>query len=151
MKKSKLFTFLALSSVTYFSSAQTSVEYTYDLAGNRVQRNVLIVGGKSQQSGGSETTFVSEKLALENEGDIFINLYPNPTKADVTIAIDYQDVPQQEVTMSLYDASGKMLESKQVNSTHHQISLEQYPTGIYYLRMASRENRAMKEVKIFKE
>jgi YD repeat-containing protein len=151
MKNRSLLIFISLVISSTYSTAQTSVEYTYDLAGNRVQRNVLIVGGKSQQSGGSETTFVSEKLALENEGDIFINLYPNPTQADVTIAIDYQDVPQQEVTMSLYDASGKMLESKQVNSTHHQISLEQYPTGIYYLRMTSRENRTMKEVKIFKE
>lgn len=140
-----------MSLFSYCATAQTSVEYTYDLAGSRVQRNVLIVGGKSQKSGGSETTFVSEKLALENEGDIFINLYPNPTKADVTIAIDYHDVPQQEVTVSLYDASVKVLESRQLNSKRHQISLEQYPTGIYYLRMASRENKTMKEVKIFKE
>jgi hypothetical protein len=151
MKKNILL--IALSSITYFAYAQPSVEYTYDPAGNRIQRNIIVVGGMALHNGDGEQAAqqVAEMLPIEDEGDILINLYPNPTQADVDITIDYQNVPQQVVTMSLYDASGKLLESKQVSDTRHQISLQKYPTGIYYLRMSSAENKTMKEVKILRE
>jgi hypothetical protein len=151
MKKNILL--IALSLITYFAYAQPSVEYTYDPAGNRIQRNIIVVGGMALHNGDGEQAAqqVAEMLPIEDEGDILINLYPNPTQADVDITIDYQNVPQQVVTMSLYDASGKLLESKQVSDTRHQISLQKYPTGIYYLRMSSAENKTMKEVKILRE
>lgn len=151
MKKNILL--IALSSITYFAYAQPSVEYTYDPAGNRIQRNIIVVGGMALHNGDGEQAAqqVAEMLPIEDEGDILINFYPNPTQADVDITIDYQNVPQQVVTMSLYDASGKLLESKQVSDTRHQISLQKYPTGIYYLRMSSAENKTMKEVKILRE
>jgi hypothetical protein len=149
----KYILFLTLSAATCVAYAQPSVEYTYDPAGNRIQRNIIVVGGMALHNGDGEQVAqqVAEMLPIEDEGDILINLYPNPTQADVDITIDYQNVPQQVVTMSLYDASGKLLESKQVSDTRHQISLQKYPTGIYYLRMSSAENRTMKEVKILRE
>ena len=151
MKKHLLI--LGISSITYFTNAQPSVEYTYDLAGNRIQRNIIVVGGMALHNGDGEQAAqqLAELLPIEDEGDILINLYPNPTQADVDITIDYQNVPQQVVTMSLYDASGKLIESKQVSDTRHQISLQQYPSGVYYLRMSSAENKTMKEVKILRE
>jgi hypothetical protein len=149
----KILTLLALSTITYASHAQSCAEYTYDQAGNRIRRQIMICSTNTgaQPRSATTTQSVEESLAIKDEGAILINLYPNPTQSDVNITIDYQNVPQQEVTMSLYDASGKLLESKQVNSTQHQISLQNYPTGIYYLRMSSLENKTMKEVKILRD
>jgi hypothetical protein len=133
-------------------NAQPEVEYTYDNAGNRIQRNIIIVGGMIQNNGdGIIQQSLEEQLHIEDEGDILFNLYPNPTYADVDITIDYQNVPQQTVMISLHDVNGKLLENKQVNDLRHHISLQNYPVGIYYLRIASLENKTMKEIKILRK
>lgn len=135
-----------------FCSAQPEVEYTYDNAGNRIQRNIIIVGGMVQNNGDEVAQqSLEEQLHIEDEGDIVFNLYPNPTYADVDITIDYQNVPQQTVTMALYDVNGKLLEDKKVNELRHHISLQNYPVGIYYLRISSLENKTMKEIKILRK
>lgn len=150
MKKQVLILIVMLTG--FYTYCQPSVEYTYDDAGNRIQRNVLIVGGMVQNNGnGTMQQSLEEQLHIENEGDILFNLYPNPTYADVDITIDYQNVPQQTVTMALYDVSGKLLENKQVSDLRHHISLQNYPVGIYYLRIASLENKTMKEIKILRK
>lgn len=131
--------------------AQPEVEYTYDNAGNRIQRNIIVVGGMVQNNGdGVMQQTLEEQLHIEDEGDILFNLYPNPTYADVDITIDYQNVSQQTVTMSLYDINGKLLEGKQVSDLRHHISLQNYPVGIYYLRIASLDHKTMKEIKIIR-
>jgi len=148
MKKAFLF-FITISLFGNFCNAQPGVEYTYDNAGNRIQRNIIVVGGMIQNNGdGVMQQSLEEQLHIEDEGDILFNLYPNPTYADVDITIDYQNVPQQTVTMTLYDVNGKLLENKQVSELRHHISLQNYPVGIYYLRIASLENKTMKEIKI---
>jgi hypothetical protein len=147
MRKTLILFFFAFLTVNV--SAQPEVEYTYDNAGNRIQRNIIVVGGMVQNNGdGTMQQSLEERLHIEDEGDILFNLYPNPTYADVDITIDYQNVPQQTVTMALYDVSGKLLENKQVSELRHHISLQNYPVGIYYLRIASLENKTMKEIKI---
>lgn len=145
---------IALISCTSLSlTAQTSsVEYTYDPAGNRTQRTVLVVGGLAQQNKeGQQESVFQEHLALENEGEIVFNLYPNPTQANVDIKIEYHNMEQQTLSYLLYDVSGKLLESKQSFELNQTLSLHNKPPGVYYLRIFSQNSANYKEIKILKK
>lgn len=89
--------FLLFITISFFGNvcnAQPEVEYTYDNAGNRIKRNIIVVGGMVQNNGdGTIQQSLEEQLYIEDEGDILFNLYPNPTYADVDITIDYQNIP----------------------------------------------------------
>jgi hypothetical protein len=145
---------IALISCTSLSlTAQTSsVEYTYDPAGNRIQRTVLVVGGLAQQNGeGQQEAVFQEHLALGDEGEIVFNLYPNPSQADVDIKVEYQNMEQQTLSYLLYDVSGKLLESKQSFELNQTLSLQNHPPGVYYLRIFSHSSISYKEIKILKK
>jgi uncharacterized protein RhaS with RHS repeats len=144
---------IALISFTSLSmSAQTSsVEYSYDNAGNRIQRTVIIVGGMAQQEGTEQATILEERVSLENEGEVLFSLHPNPTAADVAIQVSYRNVEQQVLNYLLYDMSGKVLEQKQSSDLSHTMSLQQQAPGIYFIRILSTENELLKEIKVVKK
>lgn len=133
-------------------NAQTSsIEYTYDAAGNRTQRTVIVVGGLAQQNGvGQQESVLEEHVSLENEGEVIFNLFPNPTEADVAISVAYRNVEQQVLNYLLYDMSGKVLEQKQSSDLSHTMSLQQQAPGIYFIHILSTENKLLKEIKVVK-
>lgn len=134
---------------TCFLHAQ-SVEYTYDNAGNRIQRKVITVNGMQQNNGSDQQALVKEKIRVDS-GAVLVNLYPNPTAAKVHVTLTFQDIPQQTVQLQLFNSSGKLLKNKTVRSLQSQFDLQPYPPGVYYVKILSPENKVMKEVKILRK
>jgi hypothetical protein len=146
---------LLITLITFISfslSAQTSsIAYSYDAAGNRIQRSVLVFSGLAQQNNdGQNDAALQEHLAFE-KGEVVFNLFPNPTVADFVVDVKYNKVEQQALNYSLYDVSGKVIESKQSGELHHNFSLQNQPLGVYYLRIMSSNGEFVKEIKILKK
>lgn len=59
-------------------------------------------------------------------------VYPNPTDAQVTLAIDRVD---DDAYFTLYDLNGRELQHQQLGSTQTRIDLSDLPGGIYFLKV----------------
>lgn len=83
MRKYYLLFYLALLPIV--SSAQGRIEYSYDAAGNRVKREIIMPITKvmaEQQDFSSDNQNFSDMLS-----DHSIKIYPNPTKGALKICV----------------------------------------------------------------
>lgn len=146
---------LLISTLSLSLHAQTSFEYVYDPAGNRIQRNVLTVGGMAQQEGVEQMNPLEEHLQLDNETELTLSLYPNPTDANFSIQVEYTESnsrsENQVLRYQLYNMQGKLIESKESSGYHTSMSLQNEAAGIYFLHILSNDNRLLKEVKIVRK
>lgn len=79
--------------------------------------------------------------------EIGINLtvYPNPTAGLLTLNIDDEDVTL--LSYQLLDASGRLIDSKNILNSVTTISLETFATGVYTLAV-SRNNKQVKSFRV---
>ena len=88
------------------------------------------------------------------ENDIALKIYPNPLSESATIS--YTLANEDEVTIYLFDATGKtvttLAKNNQQTAGEHQLELEatNLPTGIYYLKLQSNETNIIKKLMIAK-
>ncbi|MBN2347351.1 MAG: T9SS type A sorting domain-containing protein [Bacteroidales bacterium] len=75
------------------------------------------------------------------------SVYPNPTADYITFIIN-GDLPKQ-YTISLYDNSGRLLESKKVTGNETRIYLNNLVASIYFLKV-NENNIELKTFKIIK-
>lgn len=130
-----------LSGITF---AQNDVQYTYDAAGNRIKREAISTW---------ITTNNTPQEAPEDEfnANISISAHPNPTNDDVYIAVTFEGMNEQAVTMHLYDVSGKQLRSSDGKAANHRFDLSSLPRGIYLVHVISHDGKVMKEAKVVRE
>lgn len=79
------------------------------------------------------------------------NIYPNPTTG--LISIQFSDI-QQEVLLGIYDASGRMYFQKRLTVVDENvietINLENLTSGVYTLRILTKENQATRRIILMK-
>lgn len=117
-------------------SAQTSFEYAYDAAGNRIRRRLLPftvdddLGGLQGKSLATDTTVIWDGHNLR--------LYPNPTKGTVV----FETAGETPIGMyRLSDVDGKPLESNRCGNTSLRLDLSPYPAGVLLLEVVIGEER----------
>ena len=126
------------------SFAQNDVQYTYDAAGNRIKREAI------------STWITTNNTPQEAPEDAFnanisISAHPNPTNDDVYIAVTFEGIDEQTVTMHLFDVSGKRLRSSDGKAANHRFDLSSLPRGIYMVHVISQDGKVMKEAKVVRE
>lgn len=102
--------------------------------------NGSVAQGVQQPYEISVTTVVNE-MAINLE----MSIYPNPTTNYLTLKVEETD----NLTYQLYDLQGKVIESKALNSTYTNISLEVQPSATYFLKV-TKNNQIVKTFKIIK-
>ena len=80
-------------------------------------------------------------LSLEGEMTTFFKVYPNPTKAEITIEIDNFTGKNYEAI--LMDISGRVQYNEVLKKRVQTISMEKIPTGVYFLRVGNDEKRGV--------
>lgn len=116
-------------------SQTSTIEYTYDAAGNRTGRAVIVLRSVVIAEEKEEQPFV----AFDLFADLSVRIHPNPTKGFVTVVIlNLQQ--EQQVDLLLFDITGKMLISKQNAGTSTDMDLSGYVNGTYILKVVSGEN-----------
>lgn len=137
-----LLTILSLFSMA--GMAQNKIAYTYDDAGNRTSRKVVILAPLSQ-----ETKSAGAPAPVEEElGEQKITVYPNPTKGELAVEVTGGDT-KDEIRMVLYNVQGSQLQNKGCVAGKTRIDMSAYPTGLYILRIIT-GNKTV-EFKIIKE
>lgn len=102
-----------------------------------------------------ETSYIGEvniKVSRETGSDIFI--YPNPSKDDVNIIVNYQS-EKETVVFELYDALGRVVLEEQAfddisdRGAYKLLALNGYNQGIYYLKVkAGTQQKVFRLIKV---
>ncbi|MDD5569743.1 MAG: T9SS type A sorting domain-containing protein [Bacteroidales bacterium] len=72
---------------------------------------------------------IKNKFSKEN-----FSLYPNP--ADNEITVELKDAEKSDL-ISIYDCSGKLVLTKQINGSKNIISIKNFVSGIYFVKITS--------------
>lgn len=103
------------------------MSYSYDSAGNRIKREIVLSPNRMPKAGGNDISSVSDLL-----GDKKIKILPNPSQGIIQIEIvGYED--SDVCTISLYSVSGQILTNVKIISNITDIDISGFPDGIYIL------------------
>ncbi len=86
-------------------------------------------------------------LAVQGEVSSFYKVYPNPTKAEITVEIN--DFTGKNYEATLMDIAGRIQQNEIIKNRIQTISVEKMPLGIYFLRIGNEEKSSV--VKLIKE
>lgn len=124
------FFLIVLSSIlftTVESRAQT-VKYTYDLAGNRIRREIVFPRYKTNDS-----THYTDQIA-----DHVIKIFPNPTEGLLQIEVNNIQ-PDFNATAALFSSNGMLVSEKKNITSSISFNISEQPAGIYFLRFRTGE------------
>ena len=86
-------------------------------------------------------------LAIQEEVSSFYKVYPNPTKAEITVELN--DFTGKNYEATLMDVAGRIYQNETLKNRVQMFSLEKMPSGIYFLRVGNEEKSNV--VKLIKE
>ncbi|MBN1185059.1 MAG: T9SS type A sorting domain-containing protein [Bacteroidales bacterium] len=126
----------------YVSNNESSVSYT-------IGQVVYTTNGNSIQ-GVQQPYEIFLVSTIEEARDISlrISVFPNPTIDFLTLKII--GIGFKNLSFSIYDIQGKLLENKIIDAKSMTINMEQQSSGIYFLKVKS-ENEVIKTFKILKK
>lgn len=128
--------------IPYVSNAY-KVSYSYDAAGNRVSKEIVLEQKRSLKKENSHGNTVSETLS-----DKEIRIYPNPTKGILKLEISVLE-ENDNCEISIYSSSGQLLYTLRTNEQIIDIDMTSFTSGAYFLHITI--NREQSIWKIIKE
>ncbi len=69
-----------------------------------------------------------------------LNLYPNPARNEVQVQLDNFNGTAAELSLCLYDYTGRLMMCRSLTATSETISLGGYSTGLYIIRLVYQGN-----------
>ncbi len=120
---------LLLTSFSQLLHAQTTITYSYDAAGNRISRTIVLAPRTAPAQPEQQPVVHTEKLA-----DILLKIYPNPT--DGKVKVELNNLPEgQKTQIGIYTMSGRLITTfKDVTNTFN-VDISNQPAGIYLMRI----------------
>ena len=147
-KRFVLLLLLGLMSFLAVCHAQnTTVSYSYDACGNRVERTLkfgIVRNGERSEAYDEGEDWLT--MAEDSLGGVSLSLFPNPTDSKFTLSFSTETLPA--VKAELFTAGGAVIEVRKVKSTAEEFDLTGKPAGMYLLRlMAGRDTQTWKIIK----
>lgn len=116
---------MAIAFLPAVTLAQNRITYSYDAAGNRVERTIVLPDSPAAQP--SHSSFYTDMVA-----DKRMKIYPNPTKGHLKVQIlGLSDKDKGVITVCATD--GRKLFSTNILSEHTTIDLTSQQNGLYLL------------------
>lgn len=130
MKKIYLLPILAL--LPLVSSAQGTIGYSYDAAGNRVKREIVMPVPKAMAK---QQTFAADGQAFTDMlRDHTVKIYPNPTEGGLQVSISGL-TGTDKCSLGVYTSQGAQVLTENVRTDHVDIDISNHPAGVYLLRI----------------
>lgn len=107
---------------------QNKIRYSYDNAGNRTKREIVLTRNEVMEDAGSVEPF--SDMISEHE----IQIYPNPTEGDLNISISNVSYDNQ-ISIALYDMNGKLIRKENTATERVNINISDAPNGIYIMQI----------------
>ena len=134
--KRLLFTFCGILLCSLLTYSQNGIAYSYDGAGNRIERRVITLRTTSKTALSGETILTEiekDDIFEEQFKERKITIYPNPTKGNVGINISGTDF-NTSCQAHLYNLMGKKLMQFQIHTnTVNPIDMNNLPAATYLL------------------
>lgn len=150
--KTAICTWIMIAVIPAYMTAQSTVNYNYDEAGNRVKRwlttsKQLIAPDSSNKTTVPEDiqSFIlasenqGESAVVENPGTGEARVFPNPVKEFLEIQPGNSFRKGYEVL--LYDGSGKVFYSSKSVMGNTQINMSRAMAGPYYLALIPKDGK----------
>ncbi len=137
-------------------SQSNEVVISYDDAGNRIKREVIVNPSLIIENNSSETTAMEN---IDNSG-VSLDAHPNPTEGetDISVLLDHETISEEHqtaiesgVNMQLVDISGKVLQTQNGTSLDQTFDLRGLSNGIYFVKVFTEDGHLVGERKIVKE
>lgn len=129
MKLLYLLPLLILFQISNLFGQQTHI-FTYDLSGNRIQRNSIPL---RYENPNKDPIF--EPLIENANQNVGISVFPNPTNGQITISIKGEwEFP---VSIKVYSILGQLILEKSVAFAISKLELSNYGSGVYYLEVTN--------------
>lgn len=112
-------------------SSQTIVNYTYDAAGNRIKREIVL--SRSMEN--------TEKPLTETLSRKSISIYPNPTAGLLKISISGWETTDK-CKFTIFSLKGALIQEIQVSSSVTEIDLSDESDGMYLLNIELNESKS---------
>lgn len=115
--------------------AQNKIAYSYDEAGNVINRCIVIMQSRSiSQDASSANDIYDDRIAK-------VTIHPNPTKG--ILKIDFNDFTESDnIAISIFDISGKKIISQSNIPRNVTFDLTNYANGLYILQIIRNENHS---------
>ncbi len=112
-------------------NAQTTIAFTYDAAGNMIQRQVLVI--PPIPNGGARFAN-TPKDSSEIAPPLNFKIYPNPAQTYVNIE---GELPKEvsEAKWQLLSSTGQVLKTGTYNGTLQSVSVQDLKSGLYMLEI----------------
>lgn len=122
---------LALISVCPICQAQQThtVDFTYDLDGNRINREILF--GRMERHGQTSDEFLSS--VTDSFETMEVSLYPNPTNDMFFVEIKNETDKKAEATLA--QISGALLEKRIMTNSLESFDLSRLAFGMYLFKL----------------
>jgi hypothetical protein len=108
-------------------SAQQKIGYTYDEAGNRIQKKIVLTGPIDDDYARKAQKFQDEVGGLD------VLIYPNPTSDRVIVNV--QNEFDKSSSIVLMDMKGNVLQTVPTINQINEFDLSNYTKGSYILRI----------------
>jgi len=140
----KYLTTLLLVAFSFFSNAQSFIEYHYDNAGNRTER-VLVSSEPNRDNdenintdydsddeakGEPEVSSVKKILTSSLNG---VSIYPNPTVSSIEINLGDSYDSDLSQSFDILDLNGKIVQRLEIISQTSTLQMSGYRSGMYYV------------------
>jgi hypothetical protein len=140
----KYLTTLLLVAFSFFSNAQSFIEYHYDNAGNRTER-VLVSSEPNRDNdenintdydsddeakGEPEVSSVKKILTSSLNG---VSIYPNPTVSSIEINLGDSYDSDLSQSFDILDLNGKIVQRFEIISQTSTLQMSGYRSGMYYV------------------
>jgi hypothetical protein len=113
----------------YVSGTQSKVYFTYDDAGNRIARELIVSGIVDLKSTSEEQP---QKFKLGKNTDIL--LYPNPTSGLLNFEVAVPEAGTGlEISAKVYSVTGSLVHDEKFNASAFNIDLTEEQNGTYLL------------------
>lgn len=144
--KTRIITVLLLSIAAVAGVAQTrNVQFSYDLAGNRISRAIVLPAAAQGRRA------LSDSIKTEVFTDVFaeyhLHVYPNPTHGE--LKIDLRGFPEgANYHLFIASMSGQVIISRNMAENPTVADLTECPAGIYIMRIQYKDYK--KDFKIIR-
>lgn len=110
----------------FAAKAQSSFEYNYDAAGNRIKRKVIVLD--ETREGGSETV-------VDKDDRYTFNLFPNPTEGMLTIEAEEIFMEIENKKAVVYDLNGNVVHEISISTSTIPVDLSNNIAGTYVVKI----------------
>jgi hypothetical protein len=132
MKKHLKYILLAALALSAERAVAQEIEYSYDNAGNRIQRKVLV-----QRSSDDANPDAVEGPIADSRGEFSFLLYPNPTEGEIRIDAEPEFMALEGKRLTVYDMNGRQVKEGAFDEQQRSIDLTGQQSGSYIVRLTA--------------